>query len=1339
MAKSRRSKTRISAPGTKHALNAEQALTVAQAKRLTSKAPNKADAWLQLGIAYVGVNRHSEAIEPLQRAVSLSGEAAHIHAWLAAAYLGASEFLLAKESAKHALNLDEHSVRALIILAMIDFDNGLSAGALKWIEKAENVEPENSDVLHAKSRALFGLHRYEEAEAVLEALTRHHPENLRYWNELGVVQRELGKLASSANSFSQAIKYGDNSTPFSNLITGFHYDPSKQQSDIAAVCREWQSRYGVKKPPARPVPENRSPDRKLRIGLLSDGFRQHPVGNMIIAALENTHPEEMEFYFYSTSASNDAITKRFQALASQWQMVKYQDDAAFNQQVRDDKIDILFDLAGHNAGTRSKAISMQPAPLIVKWVGGLINTTGVEAIDYLISDHIETPEGEDQHYTEKLIRLPDDYIVYSQPTYTPNIGPLPALSNDFITLGCFNNPTKLNAQLLTEWAILMNQLPNSRLFLKGKPYTSESFCERIYALMESLGVERERVLLEGPAAHRELLNSYNRVDIALDPWPYSGGLSTCEALLMGVPVVTLPGPTFAGRHSASHLINADMAELVVNNWDEYRERVIELASDTDSLSTIRNSLRQVLLQSPMCDGRRFAKHLMLAMRAIWQRYCEDKVPAALAFNKNSELWFEDDQKLLDIQVKEKPPEPEKGFKWKFDGQIVVLDNASKTLRNRALSLMVKTNAFAIVAFDPQSLIENREVFTANKNIQLFQHALLGDGKSTTLYACLEPTLSSTLPPLPNEQLPPSKRLGARVLTKLPISTIALDSIQGLASLDWLVLDGLSDAATILENGAEALKDTLLVEVQVAFQATHKRQPNLAELQYWASRNGFRFYRLNASRYISHLPESVPTKKRQATELESADAIFLPSHERMANLSDNQRTKLAFLLHTIYGIKDMTYELLAQVSQEKAEEYLVGEELAAPVTQVHSSSGILPQSELVKREPEKAIGVGLSSDHQSISYTLDDVLKRLRKAQDSYFLHICFNNMHTQSLIEGCSSVNGTALDKNLFLIDKAKSIEGYTLNPSGAEVVLFDASKEFSKIVDVCKQQNVSGVYVHGLFFDWQKRLVAKIGEYKRMAWVIWGGDVYRYKKANKEMLNLVENIACVATVTSDDYTVYKRLFGQKKHFDFAYRFPFDELDKSLPVTKEKLIIIGNSGDIGNNHVEIFDALSAKKDINDYKIIVPCSYNAPVGYASEMHRYSLSKGLSKNRVEILTEFLSKDDYFDLIARAELLVTAHDRSQAGATINAAIYFGTKVVLKKHIFYHETHMQNPMWNRLSDMSIQCIEFLDFIKSNTVKQLPSKNDSMVEKDRNNLRKARGDEALGDNLARINSFLKV
>src|SRR5690606_243771 len=153
--------------------------------------------------------------------------------------------------------------------------------------------------------------------------------------------------------------------------------------------------------------------------------------------------------------------------------IRHLNNEQFAQRVRDDNIDILFDLSGHNSGTRAKAVAMQPAPLHVKWVGGLINTTGIEAMDYLLSDAVETPPGdeEDALFVEKLIRMPDDYIVFSPPPHAPPVGPLPAQHNGYITLGCFNNPTKINPATLREWAKLMRELPDSRLFLKGKPYT----------------------------------------------------------------------------------------------------------------------------------------------------------------------------------------------------------------------------------------------------------------------------------------------------------------------------------------------------------------------------------------------------------------------------------------------------------------------------------------------------------------------------------------------------------------------------------------------------------------------------------------------------------------------------------------------------------------------------------------------------------------------------------------------------------------------------------------------------------------------------------------------------
>jgi len=648
---------------------------------------------------------------------------------------------------------------------------------------------------------------------------------------------------------------------------------------------------------------------------------------MILGALEHLSPGQFQLYAYSDSLVDDTIARRLKALMHRWHEVPHTSHGDLAQMVRDDSIDILIDMTGHTSGSRLPVIAKEPAPLIVKWVGGLFNTTGVDAVDYLLSDTVETPDGVDDGYIEKLIRLPDDYICYTPPRYlNDEPGLLPALSNGHLTLGCFNNPAKINEVLLDQWAQLMHALPNSRLLLKGGQYTDVDYCERLHVLMEKQGINRGRVLLEGPAPHKELVANYRRVDIALDPWPYSGGLTTCEALYMGVPVVTLPGPTFAGRHSASHLVNAGMPELVVNSWEEYRERVLGLAADLESLATIRRHLRRVLLESPVCDGPRFARHLTTALRAIWQRHCEDKPPVALSVDKEGQARFAGQSEAVQVVYAKQVEQAREGFNWQLPGKIIAIDNSAKLIREPGFDALRRLNAFGTVAFDPASRVQNLAQFESSEDVQVFPHTVLGDGEPTTLYACLDAAFSSTLEPLPLEQQHGASPQGAKVLTQLPINTIALDSIEGLESLDWLILDDLSDAMAILESGEKALKNTLAIQVRIAFQPTHERQPNLTEIQHWMARHGFRFYRFNDQQHLSHLPDSVLAEKRQATELQSADAIFLPSHDRMNELTDNQHTKLAFLLHTVYGIKDMAYALLAEVDEEKAEEYLIAERM-----------------------------------------------------------------------------------------------------------------------------------------------------------------------------------------------------------------------------------------------------------------------------------------------------------------------------------------------------------------------------------------------------------------------------
>ncbi|BCA93127.1 O-linked N-acetylglucosamine transferase family protein [Vreelandella aquamarina] len=791
--------------------------------------------------------------------------------------------------------------------------------AIDASDKSLAINDKNIDTLLWRSRILDNLRRHTDAKNTLLKIKKISPKTKSVSNHLGSLALREGDYDQAERHFDDELRLQDNGIVFSSKIVAKHYNPKYDASELKSIHEEWASRYQLDR--MELININNKSTKKIRVGMLSGGFRLHPVGQMMVSMLKELPDNEIELFFYSTNQVNDFLTVEIKKYAASWKIVESMPHRQLSDLIAKDKVDILIDMNGGGDGSRYQAVSRKPAPIIVKWVGMLINTTGIKAVDYLLSDHFETPEGYDTLYTEKLIRLPDDYICYSIPKYIPKGNALPALSNQHITFGCLNNPAKLSVDLIKEWSQLLLEIPDSKLLLRGVQFEGVEFCQKIIENFKRFGIQKTRLILEGPAQHKEFIETYHRIDIALDTWPYSGGLTTCEALAMGVPVVTHVGPTFAGRHSATHLANAGLPELVTDNWDDFRKRAKELAADLPSLAVIRAALRTILIESPVCDGERFAQHFTKAMRGIWQRYCEGKAPEALTFNKEGDAWFADEAQPIELVEVEAEPEPQEAeFEWNLESPITVIDNGALFARHPKFTEWMQTGNFAVITFDPGSLLTKQ----ADELKQLgewhhYPHATLGDGKDATLYATLDPELTGTLQPV-EEQQTGEQDDPLRVLSTLPISTVALNAIEGLSGVDLLVLDSLNDAMAILENGHTYLANTLLLQVKLAFQPTHQRQPNLAEVQHRMARHGFRFYRFNNEQHRSYLPESVPAEKRQATELTIADAIFLPSHERMASLANHQKTKLAFLLHTIYGIKDMAYELLFQVDEEQAQRY-----------------------------------------------------------------------------------------------------------------------------------------------------------------------------------------------------------------------------------------------------------------------------------------------------------------------------------------------------------------------------------------------------------------------------------
>ncbi|MDR8393029.1 FkbM family methyltransferase [Aliifodinibius sp. S!AR15-10] len=577
-------------------------------------------AWVNLGSLYRAQARLEEALKCYQKANQLDPQNAGIAFRIGAIYRDQGGLDKALELFDITLRIEPDYLGALLEKADIHKKRQDYEDAEACLDTALERHGDCLAIRFNRAEVLKDQGKYEEAVEIFEELLEKYPEQGGVRINYALCLQELGQFEEAEENYLEVVEQGgDAANAFSNYLMGIHYNPNRTKEEIFEAHLEWNDKFLRDVEAVRPRPENKSKDKRLRIGFVSGGFRKHPVGWMITKALENLPDEECEIYCYTTNTRHDPITKRIHDASDSWASVVGYSNEVIAGMIREDEIDILVDLSGHAADGCLGTINREPAPIIVKWVGGLFNTTGLDAVDFLISDWYETPEGEEEFYTEKLVRLPDDYICFLPPDYAPDRQPLPAKDNGYITFGCFNNPCKVNDQLLERWAAIMQQVSKSRLLLKSKQYETRSFTNRIVATMESFGIERERIIFKGHSIHQDHLDCYNDIDIALDPWPYSGGLTTCEALWMGVPVVTLPGPTFAGKHSVTHLNNAGLPGFVADNWEEYIEMAVTLASDVEKLTEIRSSLREQVAQSPICDGRRFAAHLSVAFRKMWEQ------------------------------------------------------------------------------------------------------------------------------------------------------------------------------------------------------------------------------------------------------------------------------------------------------------------------------------------------------------------------------------------------------------------------------------------------------------------------------------------------------------------------------------------------------------------------------------------------------------------------------------------------------------------------------------------------------------------------------------------------
>lgn len=375
------------------------------------------------------------------------------------------------------------------------------------------------------------------------------------------------------------------------------------------------------------VERPRDPERRLRVGYYSPDLGKHPVGYFALPVLREHDPEAVELYLYSQRdpvGEDDEISKQFRALcgAERWRWVKPLTTEQAVEQIRRDGIDVLVDLAGHSANNRLDIFGNRVAPVQVHWLG-YAGSTQMPMMDYRISDAIVEPEGQAERWSsEEIVRLPNGFHAIEMPADLPEPVEPPILRNGYLTFGSFNNVNKLGARTLRLWAELLAALPESRLLLKHRTMEVFENRENIRSQFALHGVDPGRVRFRGVTRRREdHFQHYGEMDIALDPYGYNGTTTTCEALYMGVPVLTLPGERHAARVSASLLHRVGMDGWVARDRGHYRRIAQAAAARPEALAQRRRRLRQDFLDSPLSDGRGLARDLEAAYRKMWHQYC----------------------------------------------------------------------------------------------------------------------------------------------------------------------------------------------------------------------------------------------------------------------------------------------------------------------------------------------------------------------------------------------------------------------------------------------------------------------------------------------------------------------------------------------------------------------------------------------------------------------------------------------------------------------------------------------------------------------------------------------
>ncbi|QPF91834.1 O-linked N-acetylglucosamine transferase family protein [Bradyrhizobium commune] len=591
-------------------------------RKLLKRQKGNPDAWHLLGVIAMRMGQTENAVAHIRTCTRLAPGNAAALCNLGLAYKAQGRLSQAAAVLEQASRAAPDNSEILYNLGNTRASLGEFEAAIAAYHRAVALNPDQPEYHNNLGRALEGDRSIGEAIAAYARALALQPSFAGALTNLGNAYLDLGRPADALRCHRQAIAHQpDFDAAHSNLIFALNFDPAAGPDDHARARAQFGERHRTRIS-AGAVARPCDPDRRLRIGYVSGHFRHQAATYAFAPVIIHHDRRAFDVICYSDTAPEDGLTHKLRDSVKTWRATAALSDAELAASIEADKIDILVDLVGHMVGNRLGVFARKPAPVQVSgW--GEPTGTGLSTMDYLFGDPVLVPDHVRPLLREQVIDLPC-FLCFWTPENLPDPGPPPALNAGHVTFGSFNRPAKLSDPVLQLWARILRAAPTSRLVLKSPHLSDLAIQQRINAIFDSEGISRDRLTILGNSDRGSHMKAYQLVDVALDPFPHGGGMTTLDAMAMGVPVITCPGPTISSRLAAACITALGLTDCVAASQEEYVALALRMTADLDGLARLRHALRDRLVRSPIGDAHAYARSVEAAYRGMWQRYCEDR-------------------------------------------------------------------------------------------------------------------------------------------------------------------------------------------------------------------------------------------------------------------------------------------------------------------------------------------------------------------------------------------------------------------------------------------------------------------------------------------------------------------------------------------------------------------------------------------------------------------------------------------------------------------------------------------------------------------------------------------